>query len=99
MTAHRVDRTLVATRHSASGVTINGGANYYAGLGSVNAVPGMVPVGVRVDMSGMTNYNNLVAGSIQDNGTWMWVRIYNSQSTACSGSWSATVYWAKAASP
>lgn len=81
------------TSHSASSVTISAGGNYYASLGSLTAVDGFVPVGVSFNLTGMSNYVNLFPSSLQDNGTYIWARIHNFNSSSSTGDWSATVYW------
>ena len=81
------------TSHSASSVTISAGGNYYASLGSLTAVDGFVPVGVSFNLTSMSNYANLFPSSLQDNGTYIWARIHNFNSSSSTGSWSATVYW------
>lgn len=92
-TASDVSGIVKKTTHSASGVTIAGGANYYANFGSATAESGYVPVAAVFNLASMSNYTNLVAGSIQTNGTYIWSRVYNSGSASSTGSWSATVYW------
>lgn len=81
------------TSHSASGVTISAGGNYYASLGSLTAVDGFVPVGVSFNLTSMSNYTDLFPSSLQDNGTYIWARIHNFNSSSSTGDWSATVYW------
>lgn len=81
------------TSHSASSVTISAGGNYYASLGSLTAMDGFVPVGVSFNLTSMSNYANLFPSSLQDNGTYIWARIHNFDSSSSTGSWSATVYW------
>jgi hypothetical protein len=90
----RLNPPIKVTSYSASGVTINGGANYYASFGGLAQMPGYEPMCAVFDLGGMSSFANLVAGAIQNNGTYIWARIYNSQSTACTGSWTAKVYWA-----
>ena len=98
MTATRVnpDYAIMNTTYTFSNITINSHANYYLDLGRLDAVPGYVPIGLQLNISGLTNFNFVVAGALQNNGTHMWCRVYNSQSAAVTGSCQATVYWAKA---
>ena len=91
----RLNPPVKMTTVTTNNVTINGGTNYYANLGSYAAVQGYEPIGVLFDLSDMSSFNNLVAGALQTNGEYIWSRFYNSQSAASTGSWSAKVFWAK----
>lgn len=83
------------TAHSASGVSIASKGVMYFNLGSVSAKAGYVPISAAVNVSGMSNYDALVPSTIQSNGTYIWLRVYNNGSSASTGNISATVYWLK----
>lgn len=83
------------TPHEATSVTVGAQATYYFNLGSATAKTGYAPITVVVDPTGMGNYSNLVASTLQTNGSVLWVRVYNSGTSASTGSMSAAVYWLK----
>lgn len=87
---------MATSSHSASSVSIAAGANYYLNLGSVAQKTGYVPIAVVVDVSGMSNYDRLNPSTLQTQGTYIWSRVYNTGSSASTGTIAATVYWLKA---
>ena len=82
------------TTHSNTSMSISANSTGYFNLGSTTAVSGREAVSLVVDVSSMSNYNNLICSTINVSGTNMFCRIHNMGSSASSGSVSATVYWA-----
>ena len=86
---------LATSSHSASGVSIASKGALYLNLGGVAAKPGYLPVSAVVNVSSMSNYAGLIPSTIQSDGTYIWLRVFNNDSTASAGDISATVYWLK----
>lgn len=83
------------TAHSESGASIASKGVMYFNLGSVSAKAGYVPISAAVNVSGMSNYAALIPSTMQSDGTYIWLRVYNNGSSASTGNISATVYWLK----
>ena len=83
------------TTHSVSGANIASKGVMYFDLGSVSAKAGYIPISAVANFTSMSDFTALIPSTMQTNGTYIWLRVYNNGSSASTGNMSATVYWLK----